>query len=85
MKFLMILLLLLFFSSCSEVNTTQANEVYKYWSGSNPPTDLKLIKGQYWQSAHWTKEYMMSLKMKPTKTWWNTFIVQNKLEVDTLQ
>lgn len=77
------LILLLLFSNCSEINTTEPNEVYRYWSGSNPPKNIKLINGQYWRSAHWTNEYVMSLKIKSDENWWNEFVSQNKLELDT--
>jgi len=65
-----------------EINTTDPKKVYKYWTGSNPPKDIKLIRGQYWQSAHWTKEYVMYLKFKPTNIWWDEFIKQNQLKID---
>ena len=82
-RVIIVFTLLLFFNSCYEVRTSNPKEVYTYWSGSKPPEDLEVINGQYWQSAHWTMEYIMSLKIKPSENWWNEFIVQNKLEIDT--
>ncbi len=70
-------------TSCSETKTTDAKEAYKYWSGENPTDDVDLLDGQYWQSPHWTKEYIMYLKLKPSKNWWDEFIKQNSLSVDT--
>ena len=69
-------------TSCSETKTNDPTESYKYWSGVNPPDDLKLLKGSYWQSAHWTKEYILYLKVKPTEKWWSEFVKQNKLLID---
>ena len=72
-------------TGCSEIKTTDAKETYKYWAGTSSPADIQLLKGQYWQSAHWTKEYIMYLKLKPSKNWWNEFIKQNSLSVDTTE
>lgn len=77
------IILLLLFSSCTEINTTKPTEVYKNWTDSNPPKNLQLINGKYWQSANWSKEYIMTLKIKPTKKWWYEFVSQNQLELDT--
>jgi hypothetical protein len=80
---LVIILLALFLNtSCSEIKTNDPEIIYKYWSGSTPPTELQLLKGQYWQSAHWTKEYIMFLKLNPTIKWWNEFIEINQLQLD---
>lgn len=70
-------------TSCSETQTSDAKKTFKYWAGTNPPSDIEILNGQYWQSGHWTKEYIMYLKLKPSKTWWNEFINQNSLTVDT--
>jgi len=67
----------------SDVRITDANEVYLRWTGSNPPADVHVEKGQYWQSGHFTNEYIMYLKLKPTAEWWKLYIEQNKLEVKT--
>jgi hypothetical protein len=71
-----------FLTSCSEVNSTDPKETYRHWAGTNPPADLELINGQYWQSAHWTKEYIMYLKFKPTEEWWTEFLKQNYISAD---
>lgn len=65
--------------SCMEKRTTDPQKTYNYWAGNNPPSDLEVINGQYWESAHWTKEYIMFMKIKPTTEWWNEFIKQNQL------
>ena len=69
----------LLLAGCSEVNTTDPVESYTYWAGARPPKDLKVIKAKYWESAHWTKEYILYLKIKPTNEWWDEFIKQNNL------
>jgi len=68
---------------CDEFNTTNPTNVYKYWAGEEPPNDLKVLKGQYWESAHWTGEYIMYLKLEPTNEWWNKFLKQNYMSADT--
>jgi hypothetical protein len=77
-----ILLILTSLISCSEIKTTDQEEVYKYWSGSATPADLELLEGQFWQSSHWAREYIMFLKLKPTEEWWVAFLDQNQLQID---
>ncbi|MDQ7918660.1 hypothetical protein RBU60_13860 [Mesonia sp. MT50] len=77
--------LVLLFSSCSEIKTSEPTEVYSYWSGSKPPENLKVIQGEYWESVHWSKEYIMSLKFEAPENWWNEFTTQNELEIDTVE
>jgi hypothetical protein len=86
MKGLILILATIFIiTSCKEINTSDPKETYKYWSGSNPPTDLKILKGQYWQSSHWTKEYIIYMKFESTEYWWDKFIEQNQLQIDNNQ
>ena len=68
--------------SCSEIKTTDPKETYKYWAGTNPSADIEIFNGQYWRSAHWTLEYIMYLKFKPTEIWWNEFLKQNNIVED---
>ena len=77
-----VLLTIFLFTSCSEINTTNPEETFKYWAGTNPPADFEFFNGQYWQSSHWTKEYIMYLKFKPTEIWWNDFLKQNNIVED---
>lgn len=70
-------------TSCSELKTSDAEKTFKYWAGTPLTSDVELLNGQYWQSGHWTKEYIMYLKLKPSKLWWNEFLKQNSLTTDT--
>ena len=81
--FMALVLIVISLTSCSEIKTSDAKETFKYWAGTNPPADIELLNGQYWQSSHWSKEYIMYLKLKPSKTWWDDFVKQNSLTVDT--
>ena len=81
-KLTRLVLITLFLSSCSEINTTNPIESYKHWAGEKPPGDLEVIQAKYWQSAHWTKEYIFYAKVKPTEEWWNGFVSQNNLKID---
>ena len=81
-KTITVFLLAIILTSCSEIKTDNPQETYKYWSGTNSPSDLKLLNGQYWQSAHWTKEYIMYLELKPSDKWWSDFLEQNYISVD---
>jgi hypothetical protein len=62
-----------------EVNTTDPNDSFAYWAGQDPTDDIQVLNGQYWQSAHWTKEYILHLKFKSTEKWWSEFVKQNNL------
>lgn len=78
-----ILLLTLFaLTSCLETRTSDAKETFKYWAGTNAPDDLEILGGQYWQSAHWTREYIVYLKFISTEEWWSEFLRQNNLSAD---
>ena len=80
MKRLIQLLVIFALTGCSEKKSNDALETFKYWAGEKPPNDLKLIEGQYWQSTHWSKEYIMYLKFKPTKIWWDEFLKENYIQ-----
>ncbi len=66
-------------TSCIEINSTHPNESFTHWAGFTPSDSLEVLEGAYWQSAHWTKEYIVYLKLKPSKKWWNDFIQSNAL------
>jgi hypothetical protein len=68
------------FSSCSEIKTNDPVQSYKYWAGSLPPSNVKVIHGKYWQSAHWSKEYIMYLELEAPTNWINQFNIQNNLK-----
>jgi len=76
----LIILIVFLATSCSEIRTDDPVKSYKHWAGVNPTGDIKLLKGKYWQSSHWTKEYILYLKFKPTDIWWTEFIKQNHLQ-----
>ncbi len=63
--------------------TNDAEEAFRYWSGSKSPKEIKLIKGEYYQSGHFTLEYELFLKFKTNKKWFKEFVRQNNLEIDT--
>ena len=64
--------------SCTEKNTNDPIATYKLWAGE-APKDVQVINGKYWQSSHWTKEYIMYLELKASPLWMNEFIKQNNL------
>jgi hypothetical protein len=41
-----------------------ALETYRYWAGKDPDDDMKVLNGEYWSSAHWTKEYTLYLELR---------------------
>jgi hypothetical protein len=80
---LILIMAVLFVLGCSEKRSIDANEVYKLWANQNPPKEVIVLNGQYWQSAHFTKEYIMFLELKATDQWRREFIKQNSLVVDS--
>jgi hypothetical protein len=71
--------------SCFQIETKNPKKAYEYWSGSEPPKEIKLIKGQYYQSPHFSLEYELFLKFKSDKKWFNDFVEYNGLELDTVK
>lgn len=41
-----------------------ALETYRYWAGHDPDDDMEVINGEYWSSAHWSKEYTLYLELR---------------------
>jgi hypothetical protein len=83
MKLAPILLLSVLFcfilSSCQEKRSIDAEECYMLWAGEKPGKEVCAIHGQFWQSAHFTKEYIVYLELAPTPKWCAAFIKQNSL------
>jgi hypothetical protein len=80
--FMSLLPAMLLLSSCMQTNTSDAKETFRYWAGTDAPADLELLNGQYWQSQHFSKEYIMYLKFKPTQDWWNKYVNFNSISED---
>ena len=85
MKKIIVFSLIFSLISCSKIETKDAYESYKYWAGSEPPKEIKLIEGQYYQSPHFSLEYELFLKFKSDKKWFDEFVKYNKLEIDTVK
>lgn len=71
-------------SSCWEGQTDDPIKAYRLWAGEPPPANLKVLHGNYWQSAHWSKEYVLYLEVIAPKDWWLQFIHDNKLHPSPL-
>lgn len=69
-------------TGCSEIRTNDPTDSYEYWARTRPIDDIKVLNGQYWQSAHWTREYIVYLKIKPSEEWWDAFVKENQLQID---
>jgi hypothetical protein len=80
-----ILVTAILLASCMGIDTNQPKEAFNYWAGEKPPRDIIIVNGKYWQSSHWTKEYIVYLKLKPGKQWWKDYVVQNNLQIDSGQ
>jgi len=71
-------------ASCLPIDTKNPEKAYKYWSGNDVPKDIELLKGEYYQSPHFTLEYELFLKFKSDKRWFDDFVTYNELERDTI-
>lgn len=71
------------FISCSEKRSDVANECYKLWAGERVPKEVKAINGLYWESSHWSKEFIVFLEIIASKEWRKQFIEQNKMILAT--
>ncbi|WCM42595.1 hypothetical protein MG290_02670 [Flavobacterium sp. CBA20B-1] len=72
------------FISCSEKNINNPDEVYELWLGEKPLENINPINGNYWQSAHFTNEYILFLEVEAHKKFWEVFVKEHNLIVDTL-
>lgn len=70
---------------CFPVETDDPNKAWEYWSGSEAPEGIELIKGEYYQSPHFSLEYELMLKFKSDKQWFVEFAAYNHLELDTIR
>lgn len=77
------LIVILLLTSCSEKTSTNPNEVYQLWSGNKPTDDIKVLNGKYWESAHWSREYILFLELEADNKFWTDFKKQNNLIIDT--
>lgn len=77
--FYWIMPLFLLLGGCHERRTKNPVVAYRLWSGQAPAKEIELIHGNYWESSHWSKEYVLYLHLKAPTIWINEFIVQNKL------
>lgn len=69
-------------SSCIPIDTDNPNKAFKYWAGFSPPEKFKVIKGEYYQSPHFTLEYTAIFKLHPNYEWWSKLVKQNMLSRD---
>lgn len=76
---LLLLLLLSTISGCIERKTQNPIEAYTFWSGQTPSNDVKVLHGSYWQSSHWSTEYITYLHLKASPNWREEFIKRNDL------
>jgi len=64
---------------CLGKRTTDPAKAFKYWSGVNPPDELKLLRAQYWESPHFSKEYILYLSFESSDEEWNSYVDYNSL------
>lgn len=69
--------------SNNDSTITNPIECYKNWVGEMPPPNVKVIHGTYWESSHFTKEYITFLEIEAPKNWCNELFKANKMIEDT--
>tara|TARA_B100000780_G_C21120607_1_gene453843 strand:+ start:220 stop:636 length:417 start_codon:yes stop_codon:yes gene_type:complete len=84
-KYIVFSIITFLLSGCFSVETDNPNKAWKYWSGSEPPENIEMIKGEYYQSPHFTLEYELILKFRTDKKWFDEFVDYNSLIVDTIR
>jgi hypothetical protein len=57
---------------------TGALETYRYWAGHDPEEDMQVLHGEYWASAHWSKEYTLFMELRFDDA--EDFVFANKFE-----
>ncbi|WP_299121455.1 hypothetical protein [uncultured Tenacibaculum sp.] len=55
------------------IETYDAEKAYDYWENGNINEEVEIVNGQFWKSDHWTYEYAVFLKLKPSKKWKKKF------------
>ncbi|NLN32924.1 MAG: hypothetical protein GX159_04950 [Flavobacteriaceae bacterium] len=72
-KYILIYSLICFSLISCEIKTHNAKKSYGYWEDGNIQKEVEILEGNYWKSPHWTYEYVVYLKLKPSKEWMNKF------------
>lgn len=81
-KLSIFLILLIILSGCIEKNTSDPQEAYSYWIKSDIKSKIEVINGKYWESPHFSYEYIIYLELKVIAEWWNKFSKENELIID---
>jgi len=68
-------------AGCLEIQTNKPSKAYENWANQVPPENVEVINGKYWQSAHWTLEYMAYLEIKTDSVWVNKLLENSKYVV----
>jgi hypothetical protein len=83
MRVWLVAFIFLSLGGCIEHKSENPEECYRLWSGEGPPSDIKLLHAKYWQSPHWTKEYILYMELIAPLKWRTEFIEQNHLIRDS--
>ncbi|NML20959.1 hypothetical protein HHL16_08745 [Pseudoflavitalea sp. G-6-1-2] len=73
-------LIVVFLSSCNGVYTTSPNQVYEYWTGELPDSNVHVLNGMYQRKDG---QYALFLKMEASEEWRKQLIESNKMEAQT--
>jgi hypothetical protein len=71
--------------ACSEKNISDPKEAFENWGGYSIGKDVLILNGVYWESAHWSKEYIVYLKLSPSEEWWSHYKTVMGLDALLLQ
>lgn len=84
-KLSIFLIQLIIFSGCSDKDVRNPKEAYSYWIKSDMNSKVEVVNGKYWESSHFSHEYIIYLELKIDSYWWTKFSKENELVIDTYQ
>ena len=76
---MLFVILVLPLTSCMERKTDNPMDSYTLWSGQAPDKQVSVTHGKYWESAHFTREYIVYLELTAPPSWVDKYVAKNKL------
>lgn len=84
LKPISILCIAVVLSSCWATKTDDADKAFSYWARQSPDhKKVTPIRGQYWQSPHFTLEYVAYLQLVIEPEWKKELLELNEMYTDS--
>ncbi|MGB3592461.1 MAG: hypothetical protein WBA16_12315 [Nonlabens sp.] len=78
-KVTLIFFTIIIIQGCFSRSSQNANDTFTYWLKMDPPKEVRVINGEFYQSPHFTLEYELFLEFMVKKTWWESLVATNQL------